>query len=110
MTQASAHAWCNGLVKDREQGAPSVASISFHLGTGVFDGMMRTGIVTTITSIAPKLIWSASVMVRRGWGLTSPGRSTNCSPASRNCSSWSPRQHNMYDRFQRRAGIVGYRI
>jgi branched-chain amino acid aminotransferase len=40
MTQASVYAWCNGQIKDREKGAPSVASISFHLGTGVFDGMM----------------------------------------------------------------------
>src|SRR4029079_13122005 len=40
MTQASAHCWCNGQIKDREQGAPSLASISFHLGTGVFDGIM----------------------------------------------------------------------
>jgi len=40
MTQASAHSWCNGEIKEREEGAPSVASISFHLGTGVFDGMM----------------------------------------------------------------------
>jgi branched-chain amino acid aminotransferase len=40
MTEASAHSWCNGLIKEREEGAPSVASISFHLGTGVFDGMM----------------------------------------------------------------------
>ena len=40
MTQASAHCWSNGQIKDREQGAPSVASISFHLGTGVFDGIM----------------------------------------------------------------------
>jgi branched-chain amino acid aminotransferase len=40
MTHASVHAWCNGEIRDREEGAPSVASISFHLGTGVFDGMM----------------------------------------------------------------------
>jgi branched-chain amino acid aminotransferase len=40
MTEASTHAWCNGEIKARECGAPSVASISFHLGTGVFDGMM----------------------------------------------------------------------
>ena len=40
MTQASAYAWCNGEIRERENGAPSVASISFHLGTGVFDGMM----------------------------------------------------------------------
>jgi branched-chain amino acid aminotransferase len=40
MTQASAHCWHNGQIQDRENGAPSVASISFHLGTGVFDGIM----------------------------------------------------------------------
>jgi branched-chain amino acid aminotransferase len=40
MTRASAHCWYNGEIKDREEGAPSVASISFHLGTGVFDGIM----------------------------------------------------------------------
>lgn len=40
MTHASTHCWSNGQIKDREQGAPSVASISFHLGTGVFDGIM----------------------------------------------------------------------
>jgi branched-chain amino acid aminotransferase len=40
MTQASTHAWHNGQIADRERGAPSIASISFHLGTNVFDGMM----------------------------------------------------------------------
>jgi branched-chain amino acid aminotransferase len=40
MTQASQHAWYNGEITLREAGAPSVASISFHLGTGVFDGLM----------------------------------------------------------------------
>jgi branched-chain amino acid aminotransferase len=40
MTQVSVHSWCNGQIKSREEGAPSVASISFHLGTGVFDGIM----------------------------------------------------------------------
>jgi branched-chain amino acid aminotransferase len=40
MTQASTYCWSNGQIKEREQGAPSVASISFHLGTGVFDGIM----------------------------------------------------------------------
>lgn len=39
-TKASAVSWCNGEIRSREDGAPSVASISFHLGTGVFDGMM----------------------------------------------------------------------
>jgi branched-chain amino acid aminotransferase len=40
MTQASTHAWFNGAIAPREAAAPSVASISFHLGTGVFDGLM----------------------------------------------------------------------
>src|ERR1700704_331885 len=40
MTHASTYAWCNGEVVEREAGAPSIASISFHLGLGVFDGMM----------------------------------------------------------------------
>jgi branched-chain amino acid aminotransferase len=40
MTQVSTYSWCNGQIKERERGAPSVASISFHLGTGVFDGLM----------------------------------------------------------------------
>jgi branched-chain amino acid aminotransferase len=40
MTQVSAYSWSNGLIDAREKGAPSVASISFHLGTGVFDGLM----------------------------------------------------------------------
>jgi branched-chain amino acid aminotransferase len=40
MTHVSAHCWYNGQIRDREKGAPSVASISFHLGTGVFDGIM----------------------------------------------------------------------
>jgi branched-chain amino acid aminotransferase len=40
MTQVSTYSWCNGEIREREKGAPSVASISFHLGTGVFDGMM----------------------------------------------------------------------
>jgi branched-chain amino acid aminotransferase len=39
-TLASRFAWHNGEIKEREAAAPSVASISFHLGTGVFDGMM----------------------------------------------------------------------
>jgi branched-chain amino acid aminotransferase len=39
-TLASRFAWHNGEIKEREEGAPSLASISFHLGTGVFDGMM----------------------------------------------------------------------
>jgi branched-chain amino acid aminotransferase len=40
MTTASEYAWSNGSITPREGGAPSVASISFHLGTGVFDGLM----------------------------------------------------------------------
>jgi branched-chain amino acid aminotransferase len=40
MTEVSVHSWFNGQVGPLEQGSPSVASISFHLGTGVFDGMM----------------------------------------------------------------------
>lgn len=40
MTRASEFAWSNGAITPRESGAPSVASISFHLGTGVFDGLM----------------------------------------------------------------------
>lgn len=39
-TLASTHAWFNGEIGPRETGAPSIASINFHLGTGVFDGMM----------------------------------------------------------------------
>lgn len=40
MTRVSTHAWFNGEIVQRESGAPSIASISFHLGTGVFDGLM----------------------------------------------------------------------
>jgi len=36
----STYAWCNGQISNREEGAPSVASASLHLGTSVFDGMM----------------------------------------------------------------------
>jgi branched-chain amino acid aminotransferase len=39
-TDVSAVSWSNGVIREREKGAPSVASISFHLGTGVFDGMI----------------------------------------------------------------------
>lgn len=39
-TRASQFAWFNGMIVQREVAAPSVASVSFHLGTGVFDGMM----------------------------------------------------------------------
>ena len=40
MTHASTYAWHNGEIVEREKAAPSIASISFHLGTNVFDGMM----------------------------------------------------------------------
>jgi branched-chain amino acid aminotransferase len=40
MTVASAHCWFNGQIRPREESAPSIASISFHLGTGVFDGLI----------------------------------------------------------------------
>ncbi len=33
-------AWVDGEVVPREQGAPSLASSTFHMGTGVFDGIM----------------------------------------------------------------------
>lgn len=33
-------AWVDGELVPREQGAPSLASSSFHMGTGVFDGLM----------------------------------------------------------------------
>ena len=39
-THASEYAWFNGELVLREAGAPSIASINFHLGTSVFDGMM----------------------------------------------------------------------
>src|SRR5690348_13587175 len=39
-TLASQYAWFNGDIATRESGAPSIASISFHLGTGVFDGLI----------------------------------------------------------------------
>lgn len=40
MAAVSAHAWVDGRVVAREAAAPSVASSSFHMGTGVFDGLM----------------------------------------------------------------------
>jgi branched-chain amino acid aminotransferase len=40
MTIASEHAWHNGEIVAREVGAPSIASVNFHLGTSVFDGLM----------------------------------------------------------------------
>lgn len=36
----SEHSWFNGAVGNLEDGAPSIASINFHLGTSVFDGLM----------------------------------------------------------------------
>lgn len=36
----SSMAWFNGQIVEREAGAPSVASLNFHLGTSVFDGFM----------------------------------------------------------------------
>jgi branched-chain amino acid aminotransferase len=33
-------AWVDGALAPREQGAPSLASSTFHMGTGVFDGIM----------------------------------------------------------------------
>ena len=33
-------AWVDGELVPREQGAPSLASSTFHMGTGVFDGLM----------------------------------------------------------------------
>jgi branched-chain amino acid aminotransferase len=33
-------AWVDGALVPREQGAPSLASSTFHMGTGVFDGIM----------------------------------------------------------------------
>lgn len=38
--EVSKHAWFNGAVVELETGAPSIASINFHLGTSVFDGLM----------------------------------------------------------------------
>lgn len=40
MSVVSEDAWVNGELVARERGAPSVASSSFHMGTGVFDGLM----------------------------------------------------------------------
>lgn len=38
--EATAIAWHNGKLVEREQAAPSIASHSLHLGIGVFDGIM----------------------------------------------------------------------
>ncbi len=40
MPVVSELAWVDGAVVPREQGAPSLASSTFHMGTGVFDGLM----------------------------------------------------------------------
>ncbi len=39
-TKVSSNSWFNGSINPLETGAPSIASISLHLGTGVFDGLM----------------------------------------------------------------------
>jgi branched-chain amino acid aminotransferase len=40
MSKVADLAWCNGEIIHIEGVAPSIASISLHMGTGVFDGMM----------------------------------------------------------------------
>jgi branched-chain amino acid aminotransferase len=40
MPAVSEQAWVDGALVPREQGAPSLASSTFHMGTGVFDGIM----------------------------------------------------------------------
>lgn len=40
MPVVSELAWVDGGLVPREQGAPSLASSTFHMGTGVFDGLM----------------------------------------------------------------------
>lgn len=40
MTSNSGDAWLNGRLVRREETAPSISSISLHMGTGVFDGLM----------------------------------------------------------------------
>jgi branched-subunit amino acid aminotransferase/4-amino-4-deoxychorismate lyase len=40
MPVVSELAWVDGALVPREQGAPSLASSTFHMGTGVFDGLM----------------------------------------------------------------------
>lgn len=40
MPVVSELAWVDGELVPREQGAPSLASSTFHMGTGVFDGLM----------------------------------------------------------------------
>lgn len=40
MPVVSELAWVDGQLVPREQGAPSLASSTFHMGTGVFDGIM----------------------------------------------------------------------
>jgi branched-chain amino acid aminotransferase len=38
--EVSRQSWFNGKVTTLEAGAPSIASVNFHLGTSVFDGLM----------------------------------------------------------------------
>ncbi|WP_426387531.1 aminotransferase class IV [Sphingobium sp. R-21] len=40
VTDVSRLAWVNGKCVERETAAPSIASLSLHLGLGIFDGMM----------------------------------------------------------------------
>ena len=40
MSVIGAQAWVDGRILARESAAPSVASSTFHMGTGVFDGLM----------------------------------------------------------------------
>jgi branched-chain amino acid aminotransferase len=40
MATVSELAWVDGELAPRERGAPSLASSTFHMGTGVFDGIM----------------------------------------------------------------------
>lgn len=40
MSEFTRHCWHNGRVVERSATSPSVASFSFHTGTGVFDGVM----------------------------------------------------------------------
>lgn len=40
MSEITSRCWFNGRIVDAALAGPSVASISFHMGTGVFDGLM----------------------------------------------------------------------
>ena len=85
MTQASTHCWSNGQIKAREEGAPSVASISFHLGTGVFDGIMAYWESRPLLHASSRgTFGSISLRCRRVWGSLFPGPSKNYWPASWN--------------------------